>query len=285
MSRKGLTGLLFVAPSLALVFLFYIVPISWSARMSLYEAGRFDHAWVGMRNYIELVEGGDFLASIRTSLKFLIGYLFGSLVVAYAIALCLDKLEPRFAAALRSVYFVPKVLTGVATVSVWRWFFRLDGGAFNQVLGKLRIPPIPWLGDPRIAPWSLSIILFGGVLALAVLLYSAALGQIDRSLIDAARIDGANELQVVWHIITPLTQRTRLYIILTNLIASVQLWEHPYFFTSGGPLGSTSTITVEVFHTAFNMRKIGLASAMTLSTTIGIVAITWMFMARLRVRI
>jgi len=271
-------GAIFIAPATLLLLIFYIAPIFYSARLGFYNVRFGVLEWVGFANFKIVLYPGPFWDAIRTSGKFLCAILFFDLVLAYMIALGLDRLNPRIAALMRTCYYLPVVLSAVATISVWRWFFRYGGGAFNKILSMLSLPLVMWLGHPRIAPWALCLALSMGTIGISTLLYSAALGQLNVDWLDAARIDGASELRIIWHIITPLIRPTMFYIFITNTIGAFQIWAHPYFFTGGGPLGSTSTVAYEIFNTAFGRNDFGLASAMTAVTSVLTIFLAWFFL-------
>ena len=280
MKRKWV-GAIFVAPALTLLLVFYIGPILYSFKLGFYDVTLFSSEWAGLTNFIELLRPGPFWAAFRTSLKFLIVILFCDLTIAYLIAVGLSRIAPRLAAVLRVCYYVPVVLSSIATVSVWRWFLRYGGGAFNEVLTALHLPAVTWLGHPQVAPWTLCFVVSIGAIGVSVLLYSAALGQLNEELLDAARIDGANEIQIIWHIITPLVRPTMLYILVTNTIGSFQIWETPYFFTKGGPLSSTTTVAYYIFNTAFMEGEMGQASAMTAVMSVITLVFAWIFIKKM----
>lgn len=241
--------------------------------------------WVGLQNYKTILGPGPFWDAVRTSSKYLCGFLFLNLVFSYVVALGLYRWGPRIVTIFQTCYYVPVILSPIVTIAAWRWFYRYEGGGLNRILARFSLPPIMWLGSPVTAVWAISFMIFASAFGAGVLLYSATLGQLNTELLDAARIDGANELQVVWHIVTPLTQPIRLYLTILSVLGGVQLWERIYFFTGGGPIGSTRSITFEIFHTAFNVKKFGLASSMTTVATLATLAFAWVLMRKLRLQV
>ena len=281
MKRRGWAGVLFIAPALTLLVTFYIAPILYSLRLSFYKVYWTSAEWAGLDNFIRLIREGLYWDSIRVSAKFLVAILFCDLVISYLIALGLTRINKRIATSFRACYYIPVILSSLVTVSVWRWFLRYGGGAFNTILEGLHLPAVMWLGHPTVAPWALCLIVAGGAIGTSVILYAAALGQLNTELLDAARVDGANEIQIVWHIITPLVRPTMLYILVINTIGAFQIWETPFLFTEGGPLHSTSTVALTIFNTAFGKNDYGLASAMTIVTTLGTLFLAWIFIKKM----
>jgi len=283
--RKQLQGIIFIAPALLFLLIFIIFPIFYSAHLSFYRVELTGRTWIGLQNYKTILGPGPFWDAIRTSSKYLCAFLFLNLILSYLIALGLYRWGPKVVTIFQSCYYIPVVLSPIVTVSAWRWFYRYEEGGLNRILGVFSLSPIMWLGLPSTAIWAISLMIFASVFGAGVLLYSATLGQLNTELLDAARIDGANELQVIWHIITPLTQPMRLYLVIMSVLGAVQTWERIYFFTGGGPIGSTRSITFEIFHTAFNVKKFGLASSMTTVATVVTLAFTWIVMRKLRLQV
>jgi len=279
---RGGWGLIFVAPATLLLLVFYILPIFYSLRMSFYDVGFIRDTWVGVENYRGLFQGTDFWGSVRVTAKFVIAYLFVALVLAYAIGLVLSRVSPRFCGAMLTLYHVPAIFTALATVTVWRWFYRFPEGGLNSILAVVGIGPVSWLGNPVTVTWAICFAMMGMLTGGQVLLYAAAIGQINEEILEAAQLDGSNWWQLVWYIITPLTHRVRLYLLLTAIVASLLIWEHPFFLTGGGPLGASRTVMLEIYHKGFIQGDMGTASAMTVLAIVFILGLAIVLVRRLR---
>jgi len=258
---KKVQGVLFCAPALALLFLFYLLPAFVTVVLSFFETQHYvSYTWVGTEHYQNLIDSG-FFDALRVSGKFLIAALIYKFIISYLIAVALYFMSPRFSMFMRTIYYVPVVLSGVATVSVWRWILG-PSGLINSVLGKTYL----WFGDPKLSLWAVAFVMMMQYVGGTILLWSAALGQIPPDVIDAAKVDGAGTFRLIWHIFTPLTQPTRMYIGIVGFLGALQVWEHPWLFTGGGPQGSSTTVALKIFNTAFSLGQIGMASAMTTVT-------------------
>lgn len=275
-------GPIFLAPALLLLIVFYLLPIFYSIRLSLYDVGLVKDVWLGIDNYRHLLSHGGYWAALRATSKFLAVYLFTTLIVAYALALGLRKFSDRFCGVALTVYYVPGVLSGIATVAAWRWIFRYPRGGLNNLLGRFGIPAVSWLGNPTIAPWALASVMIGMLIGGPVLLYLATIAGVSREVIEAAQMDGAGEWQIIWHIITPLTHRVRLYLLLVYLISGLGVWEHPFFYTGGGPMGSTTTVMLKIYHKAFVEGDLGMGSAMTAVTVFFVLGLSVIIVRYLR---
>ena len=119
-----------------------------------------------------------------------------------------------------------------------------------------------WLGDARFAIWCIILILFTTSVGQPIVLYVAALGNVDRSLVEAAEVDGATKLQVFWKIKWPQIMPTTLYIVVITTINSFQCFALIQLLTSGGPNHSTDTIMYYIYYSAFKLYRYGYGDAM-----------------------
>ena len=121
---------------------------------------------------------------------------------------------------------------------------------------------IMWLGDKRFAIWCIILIMFTTYVGQPIVLYVAALGNVDQSLVEAAQVDGATKLQVFWKIKWPQIMPTTLYILIITTINSFQCFALIQLLTSGGPSNSTSTIMYYIFYMVYRYNDFGYANAM-----------------------
>ena len=137
------------------------------------------------------------------------------------------------------MFYLPVVTGTVAVTVVWKWMFNPYTGLLNQILGTTGFN---WLGNPKTAIWCIIMILFTTSIGQPIVLYVAALGNVDQSLIEAAQVDGATKLQVFWKIKWPQIMPTTLYILVITTINSFQCFALIQLLTSGGPNHATDTI-------------------------------------------
>ena len=122
--------------------------------------------------------------------------------------------------------------------------------------------PVSWLGDSKTALWCIILILFTTSIGQPIVLYISALGNVDQSLIEAAEVDGANDMQVFWKIKWPQIMPTTLYILVITTINSFQCYALIQLLTSGGPNHSTETIMYYIYYQAFKLNQYGYGNAM-----------------------
>ena len=159
----------------------------------------------------------------------------------------------------RCVFYLPVVTGTVAVTVVWKWMFNPYNGLINQITNNIGFD---WLGNEKTAIWCIILILFTTSIGQPIVLYVAALGNVDKSLIEAAQVDGATNLQVFWKIKWPEIMPTTLYVLVITTINSFQCFALIQLLTRGGPLGSTSTLMYYIFDMAYNFQDFGYANAM-----------------------
>jgi multiple sugar transport system permease protein len=256
--------LTFGAPGLLVYVCFVLAPILVSVGYSLtnYNPFRPPTQFVGLRNYRLLFTDPEFLTSLRVTTILTLIVVIVPNVLGLAIAVLLDR-RGWFYNALRSVFFIPVVLSSVVVSIIWTRMMA-DDGVINQALRGVGVDDPPgWLSDPDIALYSLGVILSWQSLGFCVVVYLAGLQGIPRELHEAASIDGAGPLQrfrmVTWPLLAPaLTINT-----IVQLISAFKVFDHIQVITNGGPgEGTTASIAFTVLQVGFTANRQGYASAM-----------------------
>jgi len=157
----------------------------------------------------------------------------------------------------RTAYYLPAVTSYVVATIVWRWLFDYNIGPFNQWLSYLRIPPVPWLVDTQWAIPSLVLMAIWKNSGYSVLIYLAALQNIPHECQEAARIDGANAVQVFRYVTWPLLRPTTFLLIVMLTIWSFQAFAQPYLMTLGGPARATETLVYFIYQQGFSFYTFG----------------------------
>jgi multiple sugar transport system permease protein len=260
-------GWFFVAPALALIAVFFFVPVVGSLLLSVTDfdiyaiADAGNARFVGLANYVELLRNPVFWTAVRNTFYFaLVG---GPLTVVTSLvaALLINAQLVRFKGFFRTVYFVPFVTTLVAVAIVWRYLYHPQYGLFNYALGWFGIGPIDWLGDPR---WSMPAIILLAVwknFGYNMLIFIAGLQMIPRELYEAADLDGAGTLKQFRHVTLPMLAPTFLFVGVITMIGYFQLFAEPYIMTAGGPLRSTTSLVLLMYEEGFRWWRMGMAAA------------------------
>ena len=141
---------------------------------------------------------------------------------------------------------------------VWKWILDPYNGILNQLIGT---DGYNWLGESRTALACIILILFTTSIGQPIVLYVAALGNVDNSIIEAAQVDGATKLQVFWNVKWPAIMPTTLYVLVITTINSFQCFALIQLMTKGGPMNSTMTIMYQVYYAAYTLYDLGYANA------------------------
>jgi multiple sugar transport system permease protein len=254
----------FGAPGVLVYLCFVLAPIIVSVGYSLTNYNPFNPPteFVGVRNYRLLLTDSDFLASLRVTTILTVIVVIVPNVLGLGIAVLLDRRGWLYN-GLRSVFFVPIVLSSVVVSVIWTRLLDNDG-PINQALRALSVDSPPgWLSDPRYALYSVAAILSWQMLGFCVVVYLAGLQGVPADLLDAAAIDGAGPARRFWHVTWPLLAPALTINTVVLLISAFKIFDHIQVITHGGPgTGTTATIAYNVLQTGFIANRQGYASAM-----------------------
>lgn len=280
--HDNIVGYMFMLPALLFFGCFIIVPMITGFVTSLFDYTMKTpvsaESFVGFKHYISIFQDPVFFRALLNTLLIVLiavpavtGF---SLWVAAAITPM--KAIPR--SFLRCVFYLPAVTGTVAVVVVWKWMFDAYNGILNWGLQALGFTQdnVQWLGDPRFAIWCIILILFTTSVGQPIVLYVAALGNVDQSLVEAAGVDGATKLQIFWKIKWPSIMSTTLYVAIITTINSFQCFALIQLLTSGGPQHSTDTVMYYLYTKAFTLYQYGYANAVGVILAIIIAAFSFL---------
>jgi len=252
----------FLAPSFIHLLIFSIGPILFALWLSFHEWNLLDPArpFVGLDNYRELAGDADFWRAIRNTAVYVLFVPVG-MAVALALALFVNRRIPGVR-VMRTIFFLPYITSFVAISLVWRWMFQPDVGLFNNLLGRVGIPPQPWLSSPTSALPSLMLMSVWMYAGYMMVIFLAGLQNIPESLYESAKIDGAGPWRRFLHITLPMLRPTLLFILVTMVIFMFQVFTAVYVMTEGGPLHATDVVVYHVYRAAWEYLRMGYASAM-----------------------
>ena len=274
--RETMVSYMFLAPALLFFIVFVLVPMGMGIFTSLFKYSMTEFDFIGVDNYVKMFQDAVFLKALRNTLIIVVGSV--PIVVIFALFVASQTYErSAFTRSFfRCVFFLPVVTGTVAVAVVWKWVYDPLSGILNYVMkaGGLINSNIMWLGDKRYALMAIIIILLTTAVGQPIILYIAAMGNIDKSLVEAAEVDGANKFQVFWKIKWPSLLPTTLYIVVITTINSFQRFSLIQLLTSGGPNHETTTIMFYLYQKAFNLSDYGYANAMGvfLAVVIGIIS-------------
>lgn len=253
---------LLLSPSLLIVFGFSIVPMLSSVYYSLTKGGILgEKTFVGLQNYFIAANHPIFLLTMKNTALYAVLTIPVVLFVALVVALIIQQL-PTMQGLFRSTVYFPLIIPVVIAANIWAYIVSRDVGPLNVLLGSFGLPRIDWLGDPA---WAIPAIVLMEIwrgFGFYVIILFAALQSIPREQYEAARIDGARGLRIIWSITLPLLRPALGFCFIMATIFNFQLFDPVYVLTQGGPAWATSTVSWYVYQQAFEADNLGFASTM-----------------------
>lgn len=250
--NEQINGWAFVLPALALLGVFMIFPILWSLWMSFQTGRGMVLSFGGFANIVRLTQDPVFLRALTNTLTFLAIQVPIMLILALLFANALNDSKLWGRGWFRTAIFMPCVTSLVAYSVVFRSMFAADG-VINQMLMGLNIidNPIPWLADPFWAKVVIITSITWRWTGYNMIFYLAAMQNIDRSIYEAAKIDGVPAWARFWHITVPMLKPVILFTTVISTIGTLQLFDEPNLITLGGPSDSTLTLSLYIYNLSF----------------------------------
>ncbi|MDG0854095.1 carbohydrate ABC transporter permease [Roseateles puraquae] len=271
-----------VTPFFALFGLFGIWPVLRSAWLSLTDYHATDAPrFIGLRNYAELAADERFWTALGNTAAYMASVSTIAVLLGLVLALNFGS-NSRLHQAVRVAFFLPSVAGGVGAISAWKWLANSEAyGLFNSLRAAFGLAPARFLGDPG---WTLPVLVLVGVwsvLGYNLVIFVTGLRAIPQELYQAARLDGASRWQQLRHITLPNLRPTLVYVSVTGMIASFQVFYEPYLLygavdTLGGPLDSALMLVTYLFDRGFRHLDLGLASAAAWVLTLLLFGLTWL---------
>jgi multiple sugar transport system permease protein len=259
--REAVWGYLFILPWLLGFLVWYLGPMLVSLYYSFTEYQVLTPPkWVGFANYRTLYHDHEFVVSLVNTAIYTAMSVTIYMIASLGGALLLNA-KLRGMAFFRVAVYLPSQLTLVASAFIWLWILEPQFGVANYFLGKIGIPPQQWIFDPVLAKPSLAIMGLWGI-GTGIIIFLAGLQSIPESLYDAAKVDGASETRLFFHITVPMLSPVILFNLIIAIIASFQVFDQAYVMTQGGPGDATLFYVLYIFNNAFQYFKMGYASAL-----------------------
>lgn len=261
--KETISAYLFMLPALIFFGGFIILPMITGLFTSFFDYTLSDFTFVGLKNYIRLFQDSTFWKSMWNTIVLVVGSVPLVTIISLWVGSVIYQKNPVFRSIFRGIFYLPVVTGTVAVVVVWKWMFDPYTGLLNWALKGIGLidQNIMWLGDSRFAIWCILLILITTSVGQPIVLYVAALGNVDQSLVEAAEVDGATQFQTFWKIKWPSIRPTTLYVVVITTINSFQCFSLIQLLTRGGPNFGTSTAMYYLYQNAFDFKQFGYANA------------------------
>ncbi len=238
--------------------------------------------FIGFENYKNIFFTNEFYLVIKNTLKFIVLYMPMMLISAIFLALLFNT-DIRGVSIFRVLLFIPVLTSWVAGAMIWRTVLSTKYGLLNNILELVGVSGPGWLTDPKWSMVSIAIVSVWKDLGFFALIIFGGLRGIDRSILEAAKVDGAGRFSTFKSITLPMITPTLFFVIITSIINSYQLFPQVMVMTEGGPLGSTQVMVERIYNYGFRYYQMGYASALAVILFI-IILITTLIQLKLQKR-
>jgi len=243
----AITPWLFLLPAIAMFLLYVIWPIGQSFHISLYKwDGLGEAEYIGLKNYEKLLTRDKaFTVSLWNNAKWLVFYLL-AIPAGLFIALFLNQ-TVRGIRLYKSLFFFPFVISQIVVGLVFTWFYDPSFGLFNGLTALFGLPAVNILGDPTTATYGIIAAGLWPQTAYCMILYLTGLNAVDPEQVEAARLDGAKGVKMLWYVILPQLRPATFIAFVVTIIGALRSFDLISIMTNGGPFGSTRVLSFYMF--------------------------------------
>jgi len=276
LARRLPVLLLFLPPALLLFTIFVILPMGEAAWYSLYKWDGYGlpTQFVGMRNFEVLFKNSAFITALKNNALIIVVSILVQIPLAIWLAMMLAH---RIAGVVlfRLIFFLPYVLAEVAAGLIWRFVYDGDYGLFASAAHLIGVETPYVLADKDLAIYAVLAVVVWKYFGFHMMLFIAALQGLDKSLIEAARIDGATRTQTLRHVVVPLLYPTIRLSVFFAIIGSLQLFDLVMPLTRGGPADSSNTMVSFLYNNGISRMRVGYGSA--IGVILFVICVTFAF--------
>lgn len=274
--RESLVAYSFIAPNFIGFCIFTLVPMIFAIALAFCDwDGVHAVEFVGLQNFIDLLDDDTFKASFVNTIVYTVGTVPLTLVCGLGMAVLLNQ-QVKLRNFFRTVSFFPYVASLVAVAAVWNMIFSPSMGPVNQLLSSLSVEDLPrWAAGKETA--MITVILFSvwKNMGYYMVIYLAGLQGTNLELNEAAELDGANKWQIFWYVTLPQLRPTTFFVVIMLTISSFKVYDQMYMITQGGPGNATMTLVYDIYNVAFvNTPRYGYASAISMVLFVLVLVVT-----------
>ena len=274
--RNQRFGLMFSMPGLAVLLMVVVFPLGFTILTSFFDytliSPNHDN-FIGLGNFREMMEEKYLGASLWVTLKFVIASVTVEFIIGMSVALALNSVT-RFKNVYYLILLAPLLINPVVVGLTWRMLLHTELGIVNYLIGFAGIDSVNWLGNAKVAFWTVVLVDIWHQVSFMVILLLAGLASLPREPYEAARMDGASSITCFFHITLPLMRPVIIIAVLLRLIFAIKTFDIIFIMTKGGPGIATDLISYFIYRAAFFGLDIGRASAMSVGLLVLILILT-----------
>ena len=262
-----LTPYVYIAPAVIIMVAGLLLPILKAGQLSFFDWGMgtpWETAkWAGLEAFTEMIKDGKVWTSMGVTLAFVVIAVAAEMCLGIALALFLEK-PVRGMRAFRTVFVLPMMIAPICVGLIWRYMFDASFGPINHFTSLFGIAPRAWLAAPESAFFAMVVTDIWQWTPFVFIMVLAALQGMDASIIEAAKIDGANWWQTIFLVKLPAILPILVVTLLMRMIDGFRGLEVIYVMTFGGPGQSTELFSLHIYKAAFISQKLGYASVLSI---------------------
>lgn len=256
-------GLFLTIPAMFLIALILVIPLFYTLYSSFFKLDYLQNSgFIGLENYINILSDPEIWWSLWITTVITIAAAGISMVLGLVFALWIDGRTGIVAYLIQLVGLLPWVISMMVGTVLWRWILNGDTGLFNYFLSSLGISPIAFFEGKMSSTITLIAVMAWRTIGYSMVMILAGLKGVDKGLLEAAQVDGANSLQILTRIKLPLIKTP---VLLSTIVLTMSNFNNntvPLILTGGGPGTATNVISLELYRMGFTYYKFGLASAL-----------------------
>ena len=250
-NQQTLAPWLFLAPGILMFVIYVLVPIVQSIWISFHDwDGLGEKVWIGLGNYVELLDDDTFYVALKNNLIWLVLYLL-SIPAGLAVALFLNQTVTGIR-LYKSLFFFPFVISQVVVGLMFTWFYAPDFGLFSKLMEWVTGEQIAVLADERYVTYGIIVAGLWPQTAYCMILYLTGLNTINPEQVEAARMDGAKGFSLLWNIILPQLGPATFIAMVVTVIGSLRSFDLVSVMTAGGPYGSSQVLSYFMYEQALS---------------------------------
>ncbi|WP_256752249.1 carbohydrate ABC transporter permease [Mesorhizobium sp. Mes31] len=274
--RRQWIGLLYVAPAVALVVVFFLIPLGMTAWMSLHNWPLMgEHSYIGLDNYWAILRDTRFWNALKFTAYYTVIVTIAIFAVAFPAALFVERPRP-LTNLYRTMFFMPAVVGFASASLLWSWLLNVDSGLFSPAAYELGLIDRKFnlLATFQPAFWSIIAMVVWKVAGFTMIILMAGLQSIPQDLQEAAIIDGAGPFARFRAITLPLMRRTLALALILSVAGSILAFDQFYIILRGGPRNQTLTAVYWIFNQSFVSFKLGYGAALSMVLLVILVALS-----------
>src|SRR5438445_568453 len=263
-------AILFLFPAAILLVVFLLYPSLYTILLSFNRGrnGVFEQ-WVGFDNYVRLFTDPDFInlstfppsGALWNNVLWIVFYT--SIVIFLGLIIAVVAARVRYESVIKAIVFIPMAISATALAVIWKFVYSPDAniGLLNAILGNVGLGPVAWLGDEHIVNFALIAVGIWGSVGFATVILSAAAKSIPAEVIESARVEGANERQILFRMILPMVSLPISVLGVTLVVHVIKLFDLIYMMTADGPGNASLVLAFAMYQQAFQAGQYGYGCA------------------------